>query len=250
MTSFTSLSPLPTSLSSQPKDPIIELLPSPCLHIVQECLDPYEVITLTCLSKGLHTLINSPSLYWLRFGRTVESAKKRVHEEREYLHSHIMARARAPSWGDLLTPSVNASKFLSCIEFISRSHCAPMFYHRASRDYCEPHGKLLLALAATLNPRLRPYADERFVEALKKGVKQSRLRYTSFGALSDNARGFRGRDIPSYIEISIDEISDILAPTLSGDKKGTTKLSCWNRVLEINATRRPMTCEPPVFCIA
>lgn len=58
---------LPPKLPPLP-EPIIDLLPAPCLHIVLECLDPYEVLGLLCLSKPLNTLINSPSLYWLRFG--------------------------------------------------------------------------------------------------------------------------------------------------------------------------------------
>lgn len=137
--------------------------------------------------------------------------------------------------------------FLEGVELAGRSHLTPWFFGKAAEhNSCELAGLLTLALAAVFSPKLRPYAAH---SGLVKRIKSTslRLKYMSFGRLSMNVRGFRGRDVPNYVTLSTAEIVRVLTEDLDGE---TTTLLHWDRVLKINSMSRPMNCAPPEFIIA
>mmetsp|Transcript_13423 Transcript_13423/g.26656 ORF Transcript_13423/g.26656 Transcript_13423/m.26656 type:complete len:265 (+) Transcript_13423:237-1031(+) len=224
-------------------------MPSPALHTVLELLGQ-DALTLVATSSSIKNLLEAPCLYWKRWSLSglLSRARPIIIEEQGLLRLSILARHRRPSWDDNgsdVIPSVNAGSFLSGVELASRSHLTPWFFQQASENSCELAGLLTLALAAIFSPRLRPYASQKpFLDRIRPA--SLRLKYTSFGRLSNNVRGFRGRDVPNYVNLSTEEIVRVLQ-----DRGGeTTTLLNWDRVLKINSMARPMSCAAPEFIIA
>ena len=237
-----SATPLPTTSSSDIHLAPLLSLPSPALHTVLECLDPLQVLQLLLLSRSSRSVLFEPSLYWKKFGRTPAEGRRAVLEESRLLRVIMERRGDDEGgWNDGRIRT-SASRFIQDVQLVRSSSLTPGIL-LSSLSLSPPSLKTAtLALAAFLNPSLRQYVRPALLGELEL-VRSVALVHSTFGSLSENVRGFRGRDIPQRSAVDVAEILEVLA---GGEGTGTTAtLASWTRAVEIAGKARPVSSRAP-----
>ncbi|GMI39260.1 hypothetical protein TeGR_g11111 [Tetraparma gracilis] len=192
-------------------------LPAPALHVVMLCLSPLDVLLLSRLSKSAAQAFDEPSLFYKMISPHLHCDSRASAVTTLRAHNHTVQKIRA-----MTSASIPLPLFLDHLQFSKTSLLARCEPPRT------PYARVLRALAAST--AAEPAGSTDAAGDLTHDLRV-RLRHTSFGSLSDNARGFRGRDTPEYLSIN--------ARTGEG----------WNELRRIARMHRPITSEEPTIII-
>jgi hypothetical protein len=155
-------------------------LPAPALHVVMLCLSPLDVLLLSRLSKSAAQAFDEPSLFYKMISPHLHCDSRASAVTTLRAHNHTVQKIRA-----MTSASIPLPLFLDHLQFSKTSLLARCEPPRT------PYARVLRALAAST--AAEPAGSTDTAGDLTHDLRV-RLRHTSFGSLSDNARGFRGRD--------------------------------------------------------